>query len=223
MTKCDPRQIIASQCGRCNSTNEDIDRLICHICKFLRPLQYAILGGPIDPIIGREWWAKEAYPMDPKTPPRQRKEEGKSNTPSTDTTKLLPLPCRCQLAKLDKKYYNDLCHMHLRRCIGKIKELQTGVIEGYGKYYKQERGEPLPEKVKTKIELLFQHCIECRCAEMNPTVEEEKQWNSKDSKVTESDLSSSSEEEEEHDMDEFTFAQTVAKKKKRIGRQKNKE
>ena len=83
-------QVIAWQCGLCDSTNKDINRLLCHICKLQLPLQYAILGGPIDPIVGRKWWAKEANPMDPKTPPRQRKEEGESNTPSTNTTNPLP-------------------------------------------------------------------------------------------------------------------------------------
>ncbi len=56
----------------------------------------------------------------------------------------------------------------------------------------------MPEKVKTKIELLFQHRIERRCAEMHLTTEEEEKWNSKDSrKMMESDLSSSSEDVEE--------------------------
>jgi hypothetical protein len=41
--------------------------------------------------------------MDPKTPSRQRKEEVESNTPSTETTKQLPLPCRRQLAELEEK------------------------------------------------------------------------------------------------------------------------
>ena len=143
--------------------------------------------------------------MDPKTPPRQRKEEGESNTPYTDTTKQLPLPRRRQLAKLEWKYYNDLHCMHLRRRIGKIKELEGDMIEGYGKYYEHEKGEPLPEKVKTKIELLFQHCIEHRCTEMHLTMEEEEKWKSKDSKVMELDLSSSSEEEEECDSDNVNF------------------
>ena len=95
---------------------------------------------------------KDTHPMDLKTPPRQRKEEGKSNCPSTETTKQLPLPRRCQLAKLEWKYYNDLHRMHLRCCIGKIKELEGDMIERYGKYYECDKVVPLPEKVKTKIE-----------------------------------------------------------------------
>jgi hypothetical protein len=47
--------------------------------------------------------------------------------------------------------YNDLCRMHLRCRIGKIKELQTGMIEGYGKYYESEKGEPMQEKKKQKL------------------------------------------------------------------------
>ncbi len=92
--------------------------------------------------------------MDLKTPPRQRKEERESNTPFTETTKQIPLPCRHQLAKLEWKYYNDLHHMHLRRRIGKIKELERDMKERYEKYYEHHKGVPLPEKVKTKIELV---------------------------------------------------------------------
>jgi hypothetical protein len=79
----------------------------------------------------------------------------------------------------------------------RLRSYKWTMIEGYRKYYEHEKGEPLPEKGKTKIELLFQHCIECRCMEMHLTMEEEEKWNSKDSKVMESELSSSSEEEEE--------------------------
>ena len=143
--------------------------------------------------------------MEPNTPPRQRKEEGESNTPSTDTTKQLPLPRRRQLAKLEWKYYNDLHRMHLRRRIGKIKELEGDMIERYGKYYERDKGVPLPEKVRKKIELLFQHHIKCRCAEMHMTMEEEEKWKSEDSHVMESGLSSSGEEEEEHDSDDVNF------------------
>ena len=144
---------------------------------------------------------KDTDLIDPKTPPRQRKEEGESNTPSTETTKQLPLPCRRQLAKLEWKYYNDLRCMQLRCRIGKIKELEGDMIERYGKY----EGVPLPEKVKTKIELLFQHRIERRWAEMHLTIEVEEKWKSKDSNVMESDLSSSGGEEEEHDSNNVNF------------------
>jgi hypothetical protein len=41
--------------------------------------------------------------------------------------------------------------MHLRHHIGKIKELQTGMIEGYGKYYESEKDEPMPEKKRQKL------------------------------------------------------------------------
>ncbi len=43
------------------------------------------------------------------------------------------------------------------------------------------------------------------CAEIHLTVEEEKQWKSKNSKVTESNLSSSSKEEEECNRDDVNF------------------
>lgn len=61
------------------------------------------------------------------------------------------------------------------------------------------------EKVKTKIELLFQHHIECRCTEMHLTIKEEKKWKSKDLNVMESYLSSSGGEEEEHDSNDVNF------------------
>ena len=143
--------------------------------------------------------------MEPNTPPRQRKEEGESNTPSTDTTKQLPLPRRRQLAKLEWKYYNDLRHMHLRRCIGNIKELKGDMIQRYGEYYERDKGVSLPEKVRKRIELLFEHRIKRRCAEMQLTIEEEGKWKSEESHVMESDLSSSGEEEEEHDSDDVSF------------------
>ena len=95
--------------------------------------------------------------------------------------------------------------MHLRRRIGKIKELEGDMIEWYGKYYERDKGVPLPEKVRKKIELLFQHCTERRCAEMHLTMEEEEKWKSKDSNVMESGLSSSGGEEEEHDSNNVNF------------------
>ena len=143
--------------------------------------------------------------MEPNTPPRQRKEEGELNTPSTDTTKQLPLPRRRQLAKLEWKYKNDLRRMHLRWRIGKIKELERDMIERYGKYYERDKGVPLPEKVRTKIELRFEHRIKRRCDEMQLTMEEEEKWKSEDSHVMESGLSSSGEEEEEHDSDDVNL------------------
>ncbi len=79
------------------------------------------------------------------------------------------------------------------------------MIERYGKYYEREKSVPLPEKVKTKIELLFQHCIECRCAEMHLTMEKEEKWKSKDSNVMESDLSKSNREEEECNSNDVNF------------------
>ncbi len=63
----------------------------------------------------------------------------------------------------------------------------------------------MPEKIRKKIELLFQHRIERRCAEMHLTMEEEEKWKSKDSYVMETDLSSSGGEEEEHDSDDVNF------------------
>ena len=143
--------------------------------------------------------------MEPNTPPRQRKEEGESNTPSTDTTKQLPLPRRRQLAKLEWKYKNDLRRMHLRRRIGKIKELKGDMLKRYGEYYEQDKGVPLPEKVRKRIELLFEHRIKRRCEEMQLTMEEEEKWKYQDSYVMESGLSSSGEEEEKRDSDDVNF------------------
>ena len=143
--------------------------------------------------------------MEPNTPPRERKEEGELNTPSTDTTKQLPLPRRRQLAKLEWKYKNDLRRMHLRRRIGKIKEVKGDMTKRYGEYYERDKGVPLPERVKKRIELLFEHRIKRRCAEMQLTIEEEGKWKSEESHVMESDLSSSGEEEEEHDSNDVNL------------------
>ena len=63
----------------------------------------------------------------------------------------------------------------------------------------------MPEKVRKKIELLFQHRIERRCVEMHLTMKEEEKWKSKDSNVMESDLSRSSGEEEERNSDDVNF------------------
>ena len=95
--------------------------------------------------------------------------------------------------------------MHLRRHIGKIKELKGDMIKRYGEYYEWDKGVPLPENVRTKIELRFEHRIKRRCDEMQLTMEEEEKWKSEDSHVMESGLSSSGEEEEEHDSDDVSL------------------
>jgi hypothetical protein len=41
--------------------------------------------------------------------------------------------------------------MHLRHRIAKIKELEGDMIERYGKYYERDKGVPLPEKVRKKL------------------------------------------------------------------------
>ncbi len=60
--------------------------------------------------------------------------------------------------------------------IAKIKQMSTD-IEGYRKFYEQRYGKPLPQDVINKIQLLYRHCIERRCAKLQLTIEEEEEWN----------------------------------------------
>jgi hypothetical protein len=130
------------------------------------------------------------------TEPRQ--EEGKSNTPLTDakgevTIATPPSPLRqrqqstasTDAAKQEaNKCHEKSCHVAsniLRIClrcrIAKIKQMCTNVVEGYGKFYEQRYGKPLPQDVINQIQLLYHHCIEHRCAELQLTVEAEEEWN----------------------------------------------
>ncbi len=79
------------------------------------------------------------------------------------------------------------------------------MVEGYGKFYEQRYGKPLPQDVINQIELLYHHCIEHRCAKLQLPVEAEEEWNPDNAFIDELDLSDSGEELEEHDSDDLTF------------------
>jgi hypothetical protein len=83
--------------------------------------------------------------------------------------------------------------------------MSTNVVEGYGKFYKQRYGKPLPQDVINKIQLLYRHRIKCRCAKLQLTIEEEEEWDPDNASIVELDLADSGEESEEHDSDDVNF------------------
>ncbi len=83
--------------------------------------------------------------------------------------------------------------------------MSTNVVEGYGKFYEQRYGKPLPQDVINKIQLLCRHCIERRCAELQLAIEEEEEWDPNNALIDELDLSDSGKESEEHDSDDVNF------------------
>ncbi len=99
---------------------------------------------------------------------------------------------------------NILC-VRLHRRIAKIKQMYTNVVEGYGKFYEQSYGKPLPQDVINKIQLLYRHRIERCCTKLQLTVEEEEEWDPDNALIDKLDLSDSGEESEEHDSDDINF------------------
>jgi hypothetical protein len=83
--------------------------------------------------------------------------------------------------------------------------MSTNVVEGYGKFYKQRYGKPLPQDVINKIQLLYHHCIEHWCAKLQLTIEEEEERDRYNALIDKLDLSDSGEESEEHDSDDVNF------------------
>jgi hypothetical protein len=100
---------------------------------------------------------------------------------------------------------SDITRIRLRRHIKKIYNMLTHVIEGYGTYYYNKHGKPLPQETVDKIMCLYQHRIERRCVEVGLTVEEEMEWDSDHANVDVDALSKSGEESEEHDSDDVRF------------------
>jgi hypothetical protein len=226
-------EIIAWECGACTCTNEDITRRDCVICQTKRLVCYAIGGGSIDPVKGRMWINRSALPMEKPaiaakspavmvktrqiategavtiaTPPPPR-QQGKPNTPSTDTTKPLSALLQQEVNKCHEKTCriiasNILCLcLHCR--IAKIKQMSTNVVEGYGKFYEQRYSKPLPQDVINKIQLLYHHPIERRCAELQLTIEKEEEWDPDSALIDELDLLDLGEESEEHNSDDVNF------------------
>jgi hypothetical protein len=79
------------------------------------------------------------------------------------------------------------------------------VIEGYGTFYKNKHGNPLPKETVDKITGLYHNRIARRCIEVGLTVDEEREWDSDDADVDVDALSESGEESEEHDSDDVCF------------------
>ena len=81
----------------------------------------------------------------------------------------------------------------------------THVIEGYGTFYYNKHGNPLPQETVDKIMCLYHNRIEHRCIEIGLTVDEEREWDSDDANVDVDALSKSGEDSEEHDSDDICF------------------
>jgi hypothetical protein len=159
-------------------------------------------------------------------PTQPRWGQGKSNTPSTDAkgelTIATPPPLLQQgqqstaLTDAAKQEANK-CHEKSRHIvsnilciclccrIAKIKQMCTDIVEGYGKFYEQRYGKPLPQDVINQIQLLYHHRIECRCAELQLTVEAEEEWNPDNAFIDKLGLSDLGDKSEEHDSDDITF------------------
>ncbi len=83
--------------------------------------------------------------------------------------------------------------------------MSTNVLEGYGIFYEQRYGKPLPQDVINKIQLFYRHRIKRRCAKLELTIEEEEEWDPDNALIDKLNLSDSGEELEEHDSDEVNF------------------
>jgi hypothetical protein len=159
-------------------------------------------------------------------PIQPRRGQGKSNTPSTDAkgelTIATPPPPLQQgqrsTASTDAaKQEANKCHEKSRHIasnilciclcchIAKIEQMCTNIVEGYGKIYEQRYGKPLPQDDINQIQLLYCHRIECRCAELQLTVEAEEEWNPDNAFIDKLGLSDLGKESEEHDSDDIMF------------------
>jgi len=130
-------------------------------------------------------------------------------TPPTDSTKQPSIPRQREECKERFRYHrrieNQILRLHLRHRLEKIRQLSADVVEGYGKYYQNKYGRPLPADVVVKIETLFSNRVERRCAELGLSVSEEKQWTPDAELLEDMYLTDSGEESEEHDSDDVVF------------------
>ena len=173
-------------------TPKSIFHLHCHTWRNLylgsHALRYALTVGSATTsctltMVKTRWMPNDDAIIVPTQP---RRGQGKSNTPSTDVkgelTIATPPPLLQQVqrstASTDvakqkaNKCHKKSCHIAsnilcicLRCRIAKIKQMCTNVVEGYGNFYEQRYGKPLPQDVINQIQLLYRHRIECRCAE----------------------------------------------------------
>jgi hypothetical protein len=174
-------------------------------------------------MVKTRWMQKDGAIIVPIQPQRG---QGTSNTPSTDakgelTIATPPLPLQqgqqstasTDAAKREankcheksRHITSNILHICLRRRIVKIKQMCTNMVEGYGKFYEQRYGKPLPQDVIIQIQLLYRHRIKCRCVELQLTIEAEEEWNLDNAFIDKLGLSDSGEELEEHDSDDVTF------------------
>jgi hypothetical protein len=100
---------------------------------------------------------------------------------------------------------SDITRIRLGRRIQKIYDMLKDVIEGYGTFYYNKHGHPLPQEPVDKIMCLYHNRIERRCIEVGLTVDEEREWDPNDANVDVDALSESGEESEEHDSDDICF------------------
>jgi uncharacterized small protein (DUF1192 family) len=156
---------------------------------------------------------------DPVTTPPTKSDDGRpaiakllfpAPPDSAETARLPSLMQRehnASRAKNSRRIVNisDVTRIRLRRRIQKIYEMSTDVVEGYGTFYYDQHGKPLPQETVDKIMHLYHNRIERRCKEVGLTVEEEEQWDPEDSNVRPDDISDSGEESEEHDSDDVKF------------------
>ncbi len=82
------------------------------------------------------------------------------------------------------------------------------VTKGYSKHYKEINSCPPPEHCLNKIKLLFDHCIEHRCAEYNLTKEEEEQWEPSNINNDNNKPSNTNNKTKQHDSNEFNIYTT---------------
>ena len=145
----------------------------------------------------------------PSTPVKSPSQLENHPTPNTDSTKQPSLPRQQEECKDCERFHrqieNQILRLRLRRRIEKIWQLSADVVEGYGKYYQRKYKRPLPVDVVVKIETLFLHRVERRCAELGLSVYEEKQWTPDADLLEEIYLTDSGEESEEHDSDDVVF------------------
>jgi hypothetical protein len=155
---------------------------------------------------------------DSTTPPSAKRIDCPNNTKSFDTvvphsaaTAPLPSPMQrehdnyretksCRIVNI-----SDITRICLRCRIKKICDMSTSVVEGYGTFYYNKHGNPLPQETVDKIMHTYHNRIERRCIEVGLTVDEEEEWDSNDAKVDVDALSESGEESEEHDSDDVCF------------------
>jgi hypothetical protein len=156
---------------------------------------------------------------DPGTTPPTKSDDGRPAIakllfpapPDSAETACLPSLMQCEhdasRAKNSCRILNisDITRIRLRRRIQKIYEMSTDVVEGYGTFYYDQHGKPLPQETVKKIMHLYHNRIERRCKEVGLTVEEDEQWDPEDSNVRPDDVSDSSEESEEHNSDDVNF------------------